>query len=181
MNTAQFFNTLKSENLEGKWNRMLDWFGFYSANYDLTIWLPPGFVLDFDSVPRYPFVYWLFGRTGKWEGAIHDLPYRWRYEFVTRSIADSIFREARQVRSEMRSNQSWHYRFGRYLRKEISYATVVVAGGSSFKQCNGALDYRLCQDCNQVKCAECDNYFPGWKHCVKQGFHPEIPIIQGSL
>ena len=54
--------------------------------------VPVGFETDFASVPRLPFVYLAVGGCGEEAATIHD--YLYRYQAVSRSVADSIFYEA---------------------------------------------------------------------------------------
>jgi hypothetical protein len=60
---------------------------------DARITVPQGFRTDFASVPRLPFVYWLYGGDFCDEAAtIHDFLYS--RGAVTRAQADAVFREA---------------------------------------------------------------------------------------
>jgi len=70
---------------------------FYSESLDAEIRVPMGFITDFSSVPRLPFMYWWFGNRASRPGVIHD----WLYEKakvqgrpITRSQADEVWREA---------------------------------------------------------------------------------------
>lgn len=44
---------------------------FLSQRYGLIV-VPAGYVVDFASVPRLPFVFWLFGDTAHASAAVHD-------------------------------------------------------------------------------------------------------------
>ena len=57
--------------------------------------VPAGFQTDFASVPRLPFVYWLFGATADEAATVHD----WLYSTgeVPRAVADAVFAEASAV------------------------------------------------------------------------------------
>lgn len=70
-------------------------FSFYSAQHECLIKVTKGFITDFASVPRLPFVYILLGGQGNKAAVIHD----WLYSSheVPRDVADSIFREALEV------------------------------------------------------------------------------------
>ena len=64
---------------------------FYYHHPDGTISVPPGFIFDFDSVPRIPFAYaWLKGRARR-SAAIHDWMY---YAQYGRKRADRVFLQA---------------------------------------------------------------------------------------
>lgn len=57
-----------------------------------VVTVPPGFVTDFASVPRAPFLYLAAGGKGDRAAVIHD----WAYstQFVDRATADKLLREA---------------------------------------------------------------------------------------
>ena len=153
---------------------MLEWFGYYSQRLDHTVWMPPGFVLDFASIPRMPLAFLVMGNTMHWEAAIHDLFYRW--PLIGRVESDLVFFEAGKVRSESRENQGALYRFGRWKRRTIATGIVLGFGWPSFKSKGGCLDHRRCPE---IECAGCDNYFPEWKNCYKPGYHPVIDLVVG--
>lgn len=67
-----------------------------------TIEVPAGFETDFASVPRLPFIYWIFGGMGDEEAVLHDWLYTPPHKthedcgrVVTRAEADCMFRGAR--------------------------------------------------------------------------------------
>jgi hypothetical protein len=173
---AEFFGTLDASHIEGKWWRILNpGIAFYSEIYDITIYVPPGFVTDFASVPRWPFTYWLAGGTGNWEACIHDLPYR--YGLISRWQSDVIFWEAGQLRIKMREKQTLLLNTGRQIRTHGMTLFVVTMGFFSFKSAPGCLDYRkknLCKKLQRECNDECPNYYPLWESCVMKGYHPDI-------
>lgn len=66
---------------------------YESAALKVRITVPQGFRTDFASVPRLPFVYWLYGGDFCDEAAtVHD----WAYSTgaIGRKQADAVFREA---------------------------------------------------------------------------------------
>jgi len=75
----------------GRWMLLRSFF-FHSDKFDLDIKVPKGFIHDFASVPRIPFIYSLFGGYAKQSAIIHD----WLYHKkpVSRKTADKIFLEA---------------------------------------------------------------------------------------
>ena len=63
--------------------------------------VPAGFVTDFASVPRVPFVYMLWGDRAHHEAVIHDYLYRIdSAPVVVRERADAVFLEAMQCRGK---------------------------------------------------------------------------------
>ncbi len=81
-----------------------------------TFVVPPGFITDLASVPRYPIVYFLAGGTSNEASVIHD----WLYSshVVPRSVADAVLREA----SALTGVPGW--------RRWIMWAGVRLGGGS---------------------------------------------------
>jgi hypothetical protein len=174
---SHFINSLTNlDHLEGKWFKANNSLAFYSAKYDLTICSPPGIVIDFSSVPRIPFAYWIAGNTNHWEAVIHDTMYRFFYERV---IADLIFFEASKLRSAMRENQTWLHRTGRFVRSSLMTATVLSVGWIDYDPLPGCLDYRKKKTCGR-KCLECGNYYYAWSLCKMDGHRPEILDIHGA-
>lgn len=90
----QFLSALRVEEIdEDNW-RLLYPLIFYSAVLGREIVAPEGFVTDFASVPRAPFIYWFAGDTARKAAVIHDWLYRTDSETVTRAEADAVFAEA---------------------------------------------------------------------------------------
>ncbi len=74
----------------------------YESDTIGLIVVPKGFVTDFASVPRLPFIYLFFGGIGDEEAVIHDWLYTAPHRAhgscgseVTRAVADRVFRGAR--------------------------------------------------------------------------------------
>jgi hypothetical protein len=169
---AKFFGKLKAEHIEGKWWKLIDGLGFYSKKYDLTIYIPTGFITDFASVPRLPLTYLIAGNTGHWEAIGHDMGYRWNQ--LNRKTHDNIFKEAGFVRTHMRERQNWFLNLNRKLRITLMTKCVRIFGCFSYIHKPGCLDYRNKCDKN---CKICKNYYPFWKQCIMKGYHPEISKI----
>lgn len=75
--------------------RLLESLVYQPARGCLVV-VPPGFVSDFASVPRWPLVYWLCGGLAKAAAVLHDWMYT-RPVTVARARADAIFSEAAGV------------------------------------------------------------------------------------
>ncbi len=160
----KFLQPLRAEKLTGKWWKFLDWFGYYSKRSESTIYVPPGFVCDFASVPRLPVMYWMFGGKADGPAAIHDILYRW--PFTGRIEADKIFNEA------MRTDGKW------FSTRWPMTGAVMTFGWASYKECPGALDFRVCRTCQYgsgPECLDCNNYFRQWSACYRKGFWPDPP------
>lgn len=57
---------------------------------------PAGFITDFESCPRLPIVFWLFGSLVREAAVIHDYLYS-RPDLCDREMADAVLKEAAQV------------------------------------------------------------------------------------
>ena len=168
---SQFFGNLRADNLEGKWWRLVNGLGFYSAKFDKTFYAPPRFVTDFASVPRLPLAYWLAGGTGKWEAVIHDMGYR--YDFGKRML-DSVFYESGMVRADTRTDKKWTA--FRKIRLGLMTGMVQVFGGFAYDPVPGCLDYRQKKTCGR-ECIACDLYYLLWQTCCVDGYVPDIAQI----
>ena len=89
---------LPDKNGRKQW-QLLSPFIYESANVGIII-VPTGFVTDFASIPRLPFVYWIFGGAGDEEAVLHDFLYQNPHTTgcgvtVDRSLADKVLRGAR--------------------------------------------------------------------------------------
>lgn len=91
---AQFLSDLDVREVSGENWQLLAPLRFYSANLGRLIEVPAGFVTDFASVPRAPFIYWFAGDTARKAAVIHDWFYRTNTEDITRAGADALFAEA---------------------------------------------------------------------------------------
>lgn len=72
----------------------------YESSSVGVIVVPTGFVTDFSSVPRLPFIYWFFGGRGDQEGVLHDYLYSKPHTtgnglIIDRSLSDRVLRGAR--------------------------------------------------------------------------------------
>jgi len=171
MQNSQFITDLSATHLEGKWWKLKEPLVYYSQLDNSTIIVPPNFVTDFASVPRFPLAYLIAGNTAHKESAIHDKGYRWGA--TSRSTEDNIFYEAMRLRSSQRLNQNNFFKFGRFIRNNIMYATVALFGSFSYKNRPGCLDYRFCNNENCIT-ESCQYYYPNWRKTYKKGFHPNI-------
>lgn len=90
---------------------------------------PKGFVTDFASVPRVPFVYEAFGDRAHREAVIHD--YLYQTNAVPRRVADAIFLEAMKARGK----PAW-IRWGMWLGVRLGGASSYKSGPSRYQQLN---------------------------------------------
>lgn len=81
---------LLHEDGQGSWEVMLDL--KYITNSGKLLTVPAGFVTDFASVPRLPFIYAMYGNRAHKAAVLHD----WLtcYEVAPRREADDLFLEA---------------------------------------------------------------------------------------
>ena len=94
---AQFLSTLRVEQVNERDWRLTAPLRFYSAKLGRLIEVPEGFVTDFQSVPRLPFIYWFTGNTAQASGVLHDWFYRTNTEDITRAAADDLLAEAMEA------------------------------------------------------------------------------------
>ena len=87
----EFFDPLDLRKCGDQWIVLAD-FRFWSARLEKLIIVPKGFPTDLNSAFRWPVIYWLFGKTADAPAAVHDFLYR--QQFVTRAVADLVFRDA---------------------------------------------------------------------------------------
>lgn len=99
------------------------------AHGEKRVEIPEGFETDLASVPRLPFIYWIWGDRAHREAVLHDYLYRidavlWIGTSICKDVekkeADWLFREAMKGQG-----RSW----GIY---QPMYIAVRAAGGSSF-------------------------------------------------
>lgn len=94
-----FLNELVIQELkeEGKWELQSD-LSYFSLLINEVITIKAGFITDFASTPRVPFVFWFWGDRAHREAVLHD----WLYYtgVVPRSVADRIFLEAMKARKK---------------------------------------------------------------------------------
>lgn len=75
---------------DGRWTLLAD-LCFDSPTLG-RVCVPAGFITDFASVPRLPFVFWFYGDRARKAAVIHD--YLYQSATVPRSVADQVFSEA---------------------------------------------------------------------------------------
>ena len=177
---SQFIGELDARHIENKWWRLLAPFGFYSAKYDITAVAPSGFVLDFPSVPRLPFAYWLAGGTGNKKSVPHDLGYRW---FEDRIMFDMIFHEAGMVENRAMVDQRLYKKAQRFVLNKAMTGFVLTMGWTAKETVSGCLDYRNKDQCSRFCRTDpdkCEHYYHNWRECVVPGYHPEILKLHGA-
>lgn len=101
------------------WMVMAD-FAYQSDVAGITITVPQGFVSDFASVPRIPFVYDSLGDIAQRPAVIHDFLYSTGP--VARSVADQVLLEAMEL-----TEIPW-------AKRKLIYLGVRVGGESHYMQ-----------------------------------------------
>ncbi|WP_433693187.1 DUF1353 domain-containing protein [Paraburkholderia phenoliruptrix] len=79
---------------DGQWELLADLI-YQSDVAGRRFTVPAGFITNFASVPRIPIVYELAGDTASNAATVHD--YLYSTHIVSRSVADSVLREASAV------------------------------------------------------------------------------------
>lgn len=93
---------------------------YYSEGLGRQITVPTGFVTDFASVPRWPFIYWFTGGKAQAPAVLHDWFYRTNTEDITRAGADALLAEA------MEAIGYWK------IRSWLVWLGVRIGGASSY-------------------------------------------------
>lgn len=120
---AKFLTPLRVEQIDADNWRLLDDLRYYSDELGREIVVPKGFVTDFASVPRMPFIYWAAGGTAEAPAVLHDWLYRTGAESVTREQADAVFYEAINSREYYWKLRAWSMWLGVRLGGYFSYQT----------------------------------------------------------
>jgi Protein of unknown function (DUF1353) len=103
---AQFLTPLRCEQVtEDDWI-LLEPLRYYSAVLEREIAVPAGFITDYASVPRLPFIYWFTGGLAAAPAVLHDWLYRTDSQDVSRAQADAVLAEAMGVRGYWKA-RSW--------------------------------------------------------------------------
>jgi len=76
----------------GQW-RLLQPLVYESDVAGITVAAPAGFITDFESCPRLPLVFWMFGELVHEAAVIHDYLYT-RPDLCSRETADAVLKEA---------------------------------------------------------------------------------------
>lgn len=106
---SEFLTKLRVEQVtEDDWI-LLEPLVYYSELLGRKVTVPAGFVTDFASVPRLPFIYWFAGNTAKAPAVLHDWFYRTNTEDITRATADALLAEAMEAQGywKLRSWLMW--------------------------------------------------------------------------
>ena len=134
MKPAAFLTPLRCEQVtEDDW-MLLAPLGFWSAILEREIVAPAGFVTDFNSTPRAPFIYWYTGGKAAAPAVIHDWLYRTDSQDVTRWYADAVLREAVKARGYWKARQWFMWagvRVGGYWSFETRSKLELVVNSES--------------------------------------------------
>jgi hypothetical protein len=118
---AGFLTSLQVEQVDDDDWRLISPLNYWSALKSLFYEVPKGFVTDFASVPRLPFIYWFMGGKAEAPAVLHDWMYRTGSEGVSRADADAILYEA------VKSAGYWR------ARAWLMWAGVRIGGYWSFE------------------------------------------------
>ena len=122
MNKAEFLTPLRVEQVNDD-NWRLTWpLRYWSALLQSLYEVPEGFVTDFASVPRMPFIYWFMGGKAEAPAVLHDWFYRTNSIEVTRDTADALLYESVTAAGYWR------------VRAWLMWAGVRIGGYWSFKE-----------------------------------------------
>lgn len=115
----RFLDPLRVEELgDGRWTLLAD-LRYQSARAAALFVVPAGFVTDFASVPRLPFVFWLCGDAAHAPATVHDFLYQ--THLLGRGAADDVFAEA----MEAEGVSAW--------RRAMMWAGVRAGGTSAYE------------------------------------------------
>ena len=90
---GKFVTPLRAEKLSERNWKLLEALIYRSDTLDDYILVPKGFVTNFASVPRLPFMYLLFGGVGDEAATLHDWLYSKEYSLdISRALADKVLR-----------------------------------------------------------------------------------------
>ena len=99
---ARFLSRLDTEDVDdlacsgrGIW-RLTAPLRYYSAILNRIIEVEPGFLTDYASVPRLPFIYWMFGDTTHMAAVIHDWLFH-HHEICDEETANRVLLEAAEA------------------------------------------------------------------------------------
>lgn len=91
---ARFLDPLVIEEVNATTWRLVREFRYDSAVLGARIIIPAGFVTDFLTIPRWPFVYWWLGDRGRKSAVVHDFLYGLHVGTTERRVADAVLEEA---------------------------------------------------------------------------------------
>ena len=131
-----YMTKLKVEAIDNKYVRLTEAFTFISNvlrknGFEAIVRVPVGFVFDYESVPRIPFLYAYLANTSKRGGTAHDYLYREDSEpIVPKPIADKVYMEI------------MHRRGNSWLMRKLKLWGVKLGGGSSYHKLSVNATYR---------------------------------------
>jgi hypothetical protein len=121
---ACFRTPLVVQDIDGVYSQLKESFEFYSAVLGCDIYIPEGFITDFESVP-------VLRTTSKRAGVIHDYLCRIdAYPSVPKQLAARVYHEAMACRDRLYYSQSpWYIRTKLFCYRWIKSSVVRVAWG----------------------------------------------------
>lgn len=127
---SKFYVDLQIKKLGSERFEVLASFPYQSQRLGTIVYVPPGFITDFASVPRLPLIYWMTGNTAQEAAVVHDYLYQKhgyllgdKWVDVSRRQADLVFYEAMGAMSE--PEPLW--------RREMMYLGVRLGGRVPYK------------------------------------------------
>ena len=114
-----FLSPLEVEVLDEELFRLVRPFKYQSAILGALLVIPEGFVTDLASIPRLPFVYWLYGGRARKAAVPHDFLYQ--VHPCDKATADWVFLEAMTLLPDLPA-----------LARQAMYRGVWLAGGSAW-------------------------------------------------
>ena len=121
---GHYLSDLITKDLDGEYNQLTEQFGFHSDVLQCSIYVPIGFITDFESVV-------LFRTTNKRAGTIHD--YLCRIDAVptvTKSLAAKVYLEAMTTRDKLYySKRPWYFRSWLFVYRHFKSRVVRMAWG----------------------------------------------------
>jgi hypothetical protein len=83
-----------------------------------VIIIPPGYVTDFSSIPRIPFIHARYGGKNNYPAVVHDYLYDCARNKISRKIADHAYYEAATFNLDLEP-LPWSMRFAMWLGTRI--------------------------------------------------------------
>lgn len=124
---SKFLSPLRVEIIDSTYAKLISAFFYRSTLLGVTLKIPAGFIMDFESVP-------VVKGTSKRGGVVHDYLVRIdSHPRVNKRQAADVYLEAMACRDEMCTDQSWMARANRATRRRVKYLAIRAACGYMHK------------------------------------------------